>query len=79
VGTGASCRLVSFAALVRRVEALGFREAGGRESHRVFVHPKVTELINPDLQTEQGHAKRYHVSQMAQSILRDDLLLKEEP
>ncbi|MHB8452782.1 MAG: type II toxin-antitoxin system HicA family toxin [Mycobacteriales bacterium] len=67
---------VRFSDLVDLVEALGFHEAGGRGSHRVFVHPEVTELIN--LQTERGHAKRYQVRQVAQLIQRYDLLLKEE-
>jgi hypothetical protein len=32
---------VSFDDLVRLVQALGFREVGGKGSHRVFAHPNV--------------------------------------
>jgi predicted RNase H-like HicB family nuclease/predicted RNA binding protein YcfA (HicA-like mRNA interferase family) len=46
---------VSFDDLVRLVQALGFREVGGRDSHRVFAHPDVAELVN--LQVERGQAK----------------------
>lgn len=38
---------VDFADLVRLVTALGFREVGGRGSHRVFARAGVTELLNP--------------------------------
>ena len=68
---------VAFADLVRLVEALGFREAGGRGSHRVFAHPTVAELIN--LQEEHGQAKPYQVRQVATLVQRYDLRLKEEP
>jgi predicted RNase H-like HicB family nuclease/predicted RNA binding protein YcfA (HicA-like mRNA interferase family) len=37
---------VRFADLVQLLEALGFRQVGGRGSHRVFVHPAVVELVN---------------------------------
>jgi len=59
---------VSFGDLVRLVEALGFREVGGRGSHRVFAHPEVPELVN--LQVERGQAKRYQVRQVGDLIRR---------
>lgn len=68
---------VTFPDLVRLVESLGFRAAGGRGSHRVFSHPAVTELIN--LQEERGQAKRYQVRQVASLVQRYDLRLEEEP
>lgn len=68
---------VTFADLVRLVDALGFREAGGRGSHRVFVHPRIAELIN--LQEEHGQAKPYQVRQVANLAQRYDLILEEEP
>jgi predicted RNA binding protein YcfA (HicA-like mRNA interferase family) len=37
---------VAFDELVRLVRALGFREIGGKGSHRVFARPGVTELVN---------------------------------
>jgi predicted RNA binding protein YcfA (HicA-like mRNA interferase family) len=67
---------VSFDDLVRLVQALGFREVGGRGSHRVFAHPKVPELVN--LQVERGQAKRYQVRQVASLMRRYDLLLEDE-
>ena len=68
---------VTFTDLIRLVEALGFREAGGRGSHRVFVHPRVAELIN--MQEEHGQAKPYQVRQVANLVQRYDLILEEEP
>jgi hypothetical protein len=68
---------VSLSDLVRLLTALGFREAGGRGSHRIIVHPRVTELIN--LQEEQGQAKTYQVRQVVTLIQRYDLVLEEEP
>lgn len=67
---------VSFDDLVRLVEALGFRDVGGRGSHRVFAHPRLPELIN--LQVERGQAKRYQVRQVAGLIRRYDLSLEDE-
>lgn len=67
---------VTFADLVRLVEALGFHETGGRGSHRVFSHPDVGELIN--LQEERGQAKRYQVRQVASLVQRYNLSLEEE-
>jgi hypothetical protein len=67
---------VSFDDLVRLVQALGFREVGGKGSHRVFAHPDVAELVN--LQTERGQAKRYQVRQVAGLVRRYDLSLEDE-
>jgi predicted RNA binding protein YcfA (HicA-like mRNA interferase family) len=67
---------VSFDDLVRLVQALGFREVGGRGSHRVFGHPNVPELVN--LQVERGQAKRYQVRQVASLVRRYDLPLEDE-
>jgi predicted RNA binding protein YcfA (HicA-like mRNA interferase family) len=67
---------VSFDDLVRLVEALGFREVGGRGSHRVFAHPDVSELVN--LQVERGQAKRYQVRQVAGLIRRYGWSLEDE-
>ncbi len=67
---------VSFDDLVRLVQALGFREVGGRGSHRVFAHPDVAELMN--LQVERGQAKRYQVRQVVGLVRRYNLSLEEE-
>lgn len=65
---------VAFSDLVHLVEALGFREVGGRGSHRVFAHPEVQELIN--LQADGGQAKRYQVRQVATLVRRYALKLE---
>lgn len=67
---------VDFADLVALVLALGFREVGGRGSHRVFARIGVEELVN--LQVEKGQAKRYQVRQVTTLVRRYDLKLEEE-
>lgn len=66
---------VAFGDLVRLIEALDFREVGGRGSHRIFAHPEVTELIN--LQEVGGQAKRYQVRQVVALVRRYHLTLEE--
>ncbi len=48
---------LSYDDLVRLAQELGFREVGGRDSHRVSAYPDLAELIN--LQVGRGQAKRY--------------------
>ena len=67
---------VDFDDLVRLVLALGFREVGGRGSHRVFSHTHTRERVN--LQTEKGQAKRYQVRQVATLVRRYDLRLEDK-
>jgi predicted RNA binding protein YcfA (HicA-like mRNA interferase family) len=67
---------VSFDDLLRLVEVLGFREVGGKGSHRVFTRPGVAELIN--LQTVRGDAKPYQVRQVADLIRRYKLSMGGE-
>lgn len=69
-------RNVDFTDLVRLVLALGFREVGGRGSHRVFARPGVSELVN--LQEERGRAKPYQVRQIVALVRRYDLRLEDE-
>lgn len=66
---------VDFGDLVRLVEALGFREVGGRGSHRVFARIGVQELVN--LQEDQGEAKRYQVRQVTTLVRKYDLRLED--
>jgi hypothetical protein len=68
---------VDFADLVRLVLALGFREVGGRGSHRIFARTGVSELLN--LQEERGQAKRYQVRQVATLVRRYNLGLEDQP
>jgi predicted RNA binding protein YcfA (HicA-like mRNA interferase family) len=67
---------VSFSDLIQLVEELGFREIGGRGSHRVFTRADVTELVN--LQVEKGDAKLYQVRQIVGLIRRYNLRLEED-
>ncbi|MGH3801936.1 MAG: hypothetical protein ACRDTD_17740 [Pseudonocardiaceae bacterium] len=67
---------VSFDDLVRLVQALGFQEVGGKGNHRVFAHPRLSELVN--LQVERGQAKRYQVRQVGRLVRRYDLSLEDE-
>ena len=67
---------VAFADLIRLLLALGFREIGGRGSHRVFARAGVSELVN--LQEEAGQAKTYQVRQVASLIRRYDLSLEDD-
>jgi hypothetical protein len=69
-------RNVEFGDLVQLVIALGFRELGGRGSHRVFARDGVTELVN--LQEERGQAKPYQVRQIVTLVRRYDLQLEDE-
>ncbi|MDQ3274769.1 MAG: type II toxin-antitoxin system HicA family toxin [Actinomycetota bacterium] len=68
---------VGFGDLVHLLEALGFRQVGGRGSHRVFTHPAVVELVN--LQDDTGQAKMYQVRQVAGLIRRYDLRVEGRP
>ncbi len=66
---------VDFGDLVRLVESLGFREIGGRGSHRVFARDDVQELVN--LQQDQGEAKRYKVRQLTTLVRKYNLRLED--
>ena len=68
---------VSFSDLVVLLEALGFKEVGGRGSHRVFTRPGVSELLT--LQEVRGQAKPYQVRQVAALMRRYNLQLEDEP
>jgi hypothetical protein len=67
---------VDFADLINLVESLGFREIGGKGSHRVFARPGVYELVN--LQEDKGQAKRYQVRQVAALARRYHLRVEEQ-
>jgi hypothetical protein len=66
---------VSFADLVALLEALRFRQIGGRGSHRVFAREGIASLIN--LQEERGQAKPYQVRQVVVLVRQYDLRLED--
>ena len=67
---------VRFRDLIQLLLDLGFRETGGRGSHRVFSHLGVTDLVN--LQKVNGDAKLYQVRQIASNIRQYNLKLEED-
>ena len=67
---------VRFRDLIQLLLDLGFRETGGRESHRVFSRFGVTDLVN--LQKVNGDAKLYQVRQIASNIRQYNLKLEED-
>ena len=69
-------RNIAFGDLVTLVVALGFREVGGRGSHRVFARPDVVEFVN--LQATKGEAKPYQVRQVATLVRQYDLQLEDK-
>lgn len=68
---------VSFSDLVVLLDALGFKEVGGRGSHRVFTRPGVMEILT--LQVQRGQAKPYQVRQVAALVHRYHLRLEDAP
>ena len=75
LSAGSKSGNIDFDNLVTLVLALGFREIGGRGSHRVFARTGLRELVN--LQVENGQAKPYQVRQIATLIRRYDLHLED--
>jgi predicted RNA binding protein YcfA (HicA-like mRNA interferase family) len=67
---------VAFADLVALLLALGFREIGGKGSHRIFARPGVTELVN--LQEEGGEAKPYQIRQVVALVRRYHLEVEDK-
>ena len=70
-------RNVGFADLIGLLQALGFKEVGGRGSHRVFVRAEVAEILT--LQEVRGQAKPYQVRQVVALIRQYNLDVEEEP
>jgi predicted RNA binding protein YcfA (HicA-like mRNA interferase family) len=66
---------VSFSDLVVLLDALGFKEVGGRGSHRVFMRQGVIEILT--LQAQRGQAKPYQVRQVAALVRRYNLQLED--
>jgi hypothetical protein len=67
---------VRFSEAVAIAEAFGFRLDRVNESHHIFVHPKIPELLN--LQDLKGKAKPYQVKQLLQLAEIHNLQLEDE-
>lgn len=68
---GGAVRNVDFGDLVNLLRMLGFKEIGGRGSHRVFARAGVTEILT--LQEVRGQAKPYQVRQVLALIRQYNL------
>ena len=67
---------VGFDDLIGLLRALGFKEVGGRGSHRVFVRVGVAEILT--LQQVRGQAKPYQVRQLVALIRQYNLDMEGE-
>ncbi|HEX9032797.1 MAG TPA: type II toxin-antitoxin system HicA family toxin [Streptosporangiaceae bacterium] len=67
---------VDFGDLITLLETMGFKEVGGRGSHRVFVRQGVAEILT--LQETHGQAKPYQVRQVVALIRQYNLSLEGE-
>lgn len=67
---------MDFDDLIRLLQALDFKEIGGRGSHRVFARSGVAEILT--LQEVHGQAKPYQVRQIAALIRQYNLDLEAE-
>ncbi len=70
-------RNVDFDDLIRLLQRLGFKEVGGRGSHRVFVRAGVEEILT--LQQVDGQAKPYQVRQVVALVRQYNIDLEAEP
>ena len=66
----------SFTDMRRLLEAFGFELRRTSESHHVFVHPDVRELVN--LQDVRGQVKPYQVRQFLRLVERYALRMEDE-
>ena len=66
-----------FRELVALVEACGFRLSRTADSHHIFVHPEVRELVN--IQDVRGMAKPYQIRQFLRIVERYNIKSRENP
>lgn len=66
---------VAFGDACRLLDGLGFELRRVSGSHHVFVHPRITELLN--LQAVRGQAKPYQLRQLVRLVERYDLRLTD--
>ncbi len=67
---------VKFNDAVSCAEAFGFRLDRINGSHHIFVHDKISELVN--LQNVKGKAKSYQVKQLLQLVEKYNLQIEEK-
>ncbi len=64
-----------FIDMVKLAEAFGFRFSRKSGSHQIYIHPRVTELLN--LQEVKGKAKPYQIRQFLKLVEKYNLELGE--
>ena len=64
-----------FSDMVKLAEAFGFRFSRKSGSHQIYIHPKVSELLN--LQEVRGKAKPYQIRQLLKLVEKYNLELGE--
>ncbi|MEK7756385.1 MAG: type II toxin-antitoxin system HicA family toxin [Planctomycetota bacterium] len=69
-------RNVRFADFVKLIEGFGFRLSRVSGSHHIFVHPRITELVN--LQNVDGQAKPYQINQWLRLVERYNLRMEDD-
>lgn len=67
---------VKFNDAVSCAEAFGFRLDRINGSHHIFVHDKISELVN--LQNVKGKAKSYQIKQLLQLVEKYNLRIEEK-
>ncbi len=67
---------VSFGDMQRLLEAAGFELRRVTESHHVYAHPDLPELLN--LQEVRGQAKPYQIRQFLRLVERYALTIEED-
>jgi len=61
--------------MINVVEGFGFRVSRRSGSHRIYVHPDLTELVN--LQEVGGEAKPYQIRQFLRLVERYSMSIED--
>jgi predicted RNA binding protein YcfA (HicA-like mRNA interferase family) len=77
ISSSSSPQNIHFSDLTNLMEAFGFVLARSKDSHRIYKHPQVRELL--DLQDVGDKAKPYQIRQLTSLIEKYNLKLPEEP
>ena len=62
--------------MVKLAESFGFRLSRKSGSHQIYIHPKVSELLN--LQDARGKAKPYQIRQFLRLVEKYNLELGDD-